>query len=161
VLVPPVLAEAYKTSIVQSLALTTSGTWRSCEVAGGQRMINVANKLGEKAWKRWCHTTDYSIARAVFATVVGASGPNPELNLTPRQTDSFNADATLARSRLRAIAPYHLGEGLSCTHSPYSSAISDVWFEQTLSTRKRCPWATGVFSLVLCSRPWATATVDS
>jgi hypothetical protein len=68
-LVPPELAEAHKPAIVQSLALATSGTWCSCEVAGGQRMYNVANKFGEKAWKRVSAATDYSIARAVFAAV--------------------------------------------------------------------------------------------
>ena len=68
-LVSAELAEAHKPAIVQSLALATSGTWCSCEVGSGQRMINAANKLGEKAWKRISEATDYSIARAVFAAV--------------------------------------------------------------------------------------------
>jgi hypothetical protein len=35
---------------------------------------------------------------------------------------------SIQRTDLQKCAPYHFGEGVVCSHSPYGTTISDVWY---------------------------------
>lgn len=136
VLVSPELAEIHKSALVHSLALQTSGTWHSAEIADGFRIVNVANSSrGQKGWARLSEAAEETIEQAVFSTIVAAAATDRRAAAARHaSTGSDPVAATsdmvhsIQRTDLQRYAPYHFGEGVICSHSPYGTTLSDVWY---------------------------------
>ena len=136
VLVSPDLAEMHKPTLVRGLAMRTSGTWQSAEIADGFRVFNVANSSGgQGGWMRLGQATEESIEHAVFSAIFASDATNRRgieaSNDSAGESDPVEPASDTAqviqRKDLHLHAPYHFGEGVVCAHSPYGTTISDVW----------------------------------
>ena len=124
-LVPPELAEGRKATLVAWLSRETSGTWCSARVDGGWRCVHVANACraqrgGRARWERLHSASDSALERAVFAAIATSE-------LSQAEGSAAARTMSIGRRACIAAAPYHLGEGVGCKHSPFGAVVSDAW----------------------------------